>query len=140
MPGRRIGPLSGIGNALDAYGINLGLVAANLTLANPSTGTAPHNWANYFALLMSADVDLSKLIGIPNTQFHITEAWEPPSHNTYAYVLQTGSAFALAPVQTVSSDLVKFTLSHDLFDKRLHIEYGRMNINDDFMVPTMCNG
>jgi porin len=140
MPGRRTGPLSGIGNALDAYGINLGLVLANLTLANPSTGTAPHNWANYFALVMSADVDLSKLIGLPNTQFHITEAWEPPSHNTYSYVLQTGSAFALAPVQTVSSDLVKFTLSHDLFDKRLHIEYGRMNINDDFMVPTMCNG
>lgn len=140
MPGGRMGPLSGLGNALDSYGVNLGLVIANLTLANPSTGTAPHNWANYFALLMSADVDLSKLVGLPNTQFHIVEAWEPPSHNTYSYVLQTGSAFALAPVQTVSSDLVKFTLSHDLFDKRLHIEYGRMNINDDFMVPTMCNG
>ncbi|CAH2946223.1 MAG: Carbohydrate-selective porin [uncultured Paraburkholderia sp.] len=133
---RRKGPLSAIGNAPDARGINRGLVLANAYFANPSTG----NSADYFALLMSADVDLSKLIGLPNTQFHITEAWEPPSHNTYSYVFQTGSAFTLVPVQNTSTDLVKFTLSHDLFDKRLHIEYGRMNVNDDFMVPTMCLG
>jgi len=140
MPARRNGPLSGIGNALDDRGINLGLVMANVALANPSTGTSKGNWADYFALLMSADVDLEKLIGIPNTQFHILQAWEPPSHNTSSYVAQTGSAFTLVPVQTVNSDLAKFTLSHELFDKRLHLEYGRMNINDDFMVPTMCSG
>jgi porin len=140
MPERKKGPLSEIGNALDAQGVNLGLVLANAAFANPSTGTSTGNWANYFALILSADVDLTKLAGIPNTQFHFVEAWEPPSHNTFSYVFQTGSAFTLVPVQSVNSDLAKFTLSHDLFEKRLHIEYGRMNVNDDFMVPRMCNG
>jgi porin len=54
--------------------------------------------------------------------------------------LQTGSAFTpLVPV-TARNNLIKFTLSHDFFDKRLRVEYGRMNLTDDFFVATMCAG
>ncbi|KKB60984.1 porin [Robbsia andropogonis] len=138
--GQRKGPMSKIGDDLEAHGITLGLILANSYFANPTTGISAGKAVDYFALFMSADVNLTKLLGIPNTHFHITEAWEPPSHNTRAYAFQAGSAFTPFPVQTTSSDLVKFTLSHDLFEKRLHIEYGRMNLADDFMLSTMCTG
>lgn len=136
----RKGPLSKIGDALEARGITFGLLLTNAYFANPTTGISAGHSVDYFALFMSTDVNLSKLIGLPNTHLHITEAWEPPSHNTYAYAFQAGSAFTPFPVQTTSTDLVKFTLSHDLFEKRLHIEYGRMNLTDDFMVSSMCTG
>ncbi|WP_250520721.1 carbohydrate porin [Caballeronia sp. NCTM1] len=139
-PGQRKGPMRKIGDALEAHGITLGLILANSYFVNPTTGISAGHSVDYFALFTSADVDLSKLIGIPKTHFHVTEAWEPPSHNTRFYAFQAGSAFTPFPVQTTTSDLVKFTLSHDLFEKRLHIEYGRMNLADDFMVSTMCTG
>ncbi|WP_186020108.1 carbohydrate porin [Burkholderia gladioli] len=139
-PGQRKGPMSKIGDALEARGITLGLILANSYYTNPTTGISSGHSVDYFALFMSADVDLRKLVGIPNTHLHITEAWEPPTHNTYAYAFQAGSAFTPFPVQTTTTDLVKFTLSHDFFENRLHIEYGRMNLADDFMVSTMCTG
>ncbi|MCP1120373.1 carbohydrate porin [Robbsia andropogonis] len=139
-PGLRQGPLAGFGDWLGKYGVDLGLLLTNGYFNNPSTGVSPGKSANYGSLFMSATIDLDKLIGIPDTQINFVEAWNRPAHNTKTYLFQTGSAFTAFPVQSESSDLVKFTLSHDLFDKRLHIEYGRMNTNDNFMVPTMCSG
>jgi len=139
-PALRQGPLAGFGNWLDKYGVNLGFLFTNGYFANPSTGASTGKSANYGALFMSATVDLDKLIGIPNTQINFVEAWDRPAHNTRTYLFQTGSAFTAFPVQSESNDLVKFTLSHELFDKRLHIEYGRMNLTDNFMVSTMCSG
>ncbi|MDR6390898.1 carbohydrate porin [Paraburkholderia phenoliruptrix] len=136
----RKGPLSGIGDALEARGINLRLLLTNLAAANPSTGISTGKSTDYFTLFMGADVDLEKLVGIPNTRFHITEAWEPPSHNTVSFTTQTGSAFTPLVQQTTTNDLIKFTLSHDLFEKRLHVEYGRMNLTDDFFLSSMCAG
>lgn len=136
----RKGPLSGIGDALEDRGINLGLRLANLSAANPSTGIATGKSTDYFTLFTGADVDLQKFAGIPDTKFHFIWAWEPPSHNTVNYTTQTGSAFTPLVPQTTTNDLIKFTLSHDLFEKRLHVEYGRMNLTDDFLVPTMCAG
>ncbi|VVE90490.1 carbohydrate porin [Pandoraea bronchicola] len=139
-PSERLGPLAGVGNWLENYGVNLGLVFTNGYFANPSTGISPGKSGNYGALFMSATIDLDKLIGLPNTQLNFTEAWNKPSHNTKGYLFQTGSAFTPFPVVPESLDLVKFTLSHDLFDRRLHLEYGRMNLTDNFMVTTMCSG
>jgi porin len=138
MPPR--GPLSATGDALGAHGISLRLLMTNLYVTNPSTGIETGKRADYFTLFFGADIDLQKLIGLPNTQFHFTEAWEPPGHNTANFTFQTGSAFTpLVPV-TVSNDLIKFTLSHDFLDKRLLLEYGRMNLTDDFFLATMCAG
>ncbi|WP_199542046.1 carbohydrate porin [Paraburkholderia kururiensis] len=139
-PAARQGPLAHVGDVLEEHGVSLGLLFTNAYFANPSTGISPGKSADYGALFMKATVDLDKLVGIPDTQFNITESWNRPSHNTKTYLFQTGSAFTPFPVEPESTDLVKFTLSHDLFNKRLHIEYGRMNLNDDFMVTTMCSG
>lgn len=138
MPPR--GPLGAIGDALGARGISPRLLMTNLSVTNPSTGINTGKWADYFTVFFGADIDLQKLVGLPNTQIHFTEAWEPPGHNTANFTFQTGSAFTpLVPV-TVWNDLIKLTLSHDLLDKRLHLEYGRMNLTDDFFLATMCSG
>lgn len=139
-PGPQNGPLSGIGDSLAAFGISPRLLLTNLYVTNPSTGVATGNWANFFTAFVGADVDLSKLVGIPNTKFHFTQAWEPPSHNTKGFTTQAGSAFTPLVPLTVTNDLIKFTLSHDFLDKRLTLEYGRMNLTDDFFVATMCAG
>jgi porin len=134
------GPLSATGDALSAHGISPRLLMTNLYVTNPSTGTSTGNWADYFTVFFGADIDLQKFVGLPNAQLHFTAAWEPPGHNTAKFTFQTGSAFTpLVPV-TVTNDLIKLTVSHDLFDKRLHLEYGRMNLTDDFFVATMCAG
>ncbi|WP_322046533.1 carbohydrate porin [Paraburkholderia sp. J67] len=140
MPSATNGPLSGVGDFLARHGIDFDPLFTNGYFANPSTGISTGKSANYGTLFLKGSVDLDKLIGIPNTQFNFDEAWNRPAHNTKSYLFQTGSAFTPFPVESESTDLVKFTLSHDLFDKRLHIEYGRMNLNDDFMIPTMCSG
>lgn len=134
------GPLATMGKVLDERGIDLGLIFTNAYFANPSTGISPGKSANFGALFMKARIDLDKLIGIPDTQINFIESWNRPAHNTKSYLFQTGSAFTPFAVEPESTDLVKLTLSHDLFDKRLHIEYGRMNLNDDFMVSSMCSG
>ncbi|MDN7681575.1 MULTISPECIES: carbohydrate porin [Burkholderia cepacia complex] len=139
-PGAQNGPLSGIGDSLAALGISPRLLLTNLYVTNPSTGVATGKSANFFTVIFGADVDLSKLVGIPNTKFHFTEAWEPPSHNTKDFTTQAGSAFTPLVPLTVTNDLIKFTLSHEFFDKRLTLEYGRMNLTDDFFVATMCAG
>jgi porin len=138
MPPR--GPLSAAGDALSAYGISPRLLMTNIYVTNPSTGINTGKWADYFTGFFGVDVDLQKLVSLPNTQLHFTESWEPPGHNTEKFTLQTGSAFTpLVPV-TARNNLIKFTLSHDFFDKRLRVEYGRMNLTDDFFVATMCAG
>jgi porin len=134
------GPLSGVGASLNANGINPRLLITNLYVANPSTGIETGKSADYFTVFFGADFDLEKLIGLPNTQVHFTEAWEPPGDNTVNFTLQAGSAFTTLVPLTVTNDLIKLTLSHDLLDRRLHVEYGRMNLTDDFFVPTMCAG
>lgn len=134
------GPLSATGDALGAYGISPRLLMTNLYVANPSTGIDTGKRADFFTFFFGADIDLQKLVGLPNTQFHFTEAWEPPGHNTSTFTFQSGSAFTTLVPLTVTNDLIKLTLSHDLFDKRLHVEYGRMNLTDDFFVATMCAG
>jgi porin len=140
MPQPPRGPLAAAGDALSANGISPRLVMTNLYVTNPSTGIDTGKWADYFTVFFGADIDLQKLVGLPNTQFHFTEAWEPPGHNTANFTFQTGSAFTpLVPV-TVTNDLIKLTLSHDFLDKRLHFEYGRMNLTDDFFLATMCAG
>ena len=138
MPPR--GPLSATGDALAAYGISPRLLMTNLYVANPSTGIDTGKRADFFTFFFGADIDLQKLVGLPNTQFHFTEAWEPPGHNTSNFTYQTGSAFTTLVPLTVTNDLIKLTLSHDFLDKRLHVEYGRMNLTDDFFVATMCAG
>ncbi|MCP1120209.1 carbohydrate porin [Robbsia andropogonis] len=140
VPPPRKGPLSGIGDALDERGINLGLFFTNGYFTNLTTGVKQGKSVDYATLYMSVNLDLQKLIGIPNTQFHITEAWEPPSHNTGNFSSEVSAGFAPFPATVTTSNLVKLTLSHDLFNKRLHVEYGRMNLIDDFMVATMCAG
>lgn len=138
MPPR--GPLSAAGDALGAHGISPRLLMTNLYVTNPSTGINTGKRADYFTVFFGADIDLQKLVGLPNTQFHFMGAWEPPGHNTSNFTYQTGSAFTTLVPLTVTNDLIKFTLSHDFFDKRLRVEYGRMNLTDDFFVATMCAG
>ena len=139
-PPPRKGPLSGIGNTLEDRGITVGIFFTNGLFSNITTGVKQGKSVDYASLYGSVNLDLQKLIGIPNTQFHITEAWEPPSHNTNLFSSQVSAGFAPFPATVTTTNLVKLTLSHDLFDKRLHIEYGRMNLIDDFMVATMCSG
>lgn len=134
------GPLSDVGDSLSAVGISPRLLMTNMYVSNPSTGVVTGKQANYFTVFFGADFDLSKLSAIPNTKFHFTGAWEPPSHNTKNFTTQVGSAFVPLVPLTETNDLIKFTLSHDLLDKRLKLEYGRMNLTDDFFVPTMCSG
>ena len=138
MPPR--GPLGAVGEALNASGISPRVLMANLYVANPSTGIQTGRSADYFTVFYGADVDLEKLVGLPNTQVHFTEAWEPPGHNTVNFVTQAGSAFTTLVPLTVRNDLIKLTLSHAFFNKRLQVEYGRMNLTDDFFVATMCVG
>lgn len=136
----RMGPLSGIGDILEQHGIDLGLYVANGHFTNRSTGVSPGKSVDYFELSVSANADLRKLIGVPNTKVHFTEVWQPPSNNTAKFSSQVATAFAPFPPTQRNSSLVKLTLSHDFFDDKLHVEYGRMNLTDDFMVATMCSG
>lgn len=139
-PPTRKGPLSELGDKLDEQGFTFGLFFTNGYFTNPTAGIKPGSSMDSPALFMSANADLTKLLGVPNTQLHITEAWEPLSQNNGDYSYKVGSSLAPFPATTTSSNLVKLTLSHDLFDKQLHLEYGRMNLGDDFMVATMCAG
>ena len=139
-PPTRKGPLSELGDELEKQGFTFGLFFTNGYFTNPTAGIKPGSSMDSPALFMSANADLTKLLGVPNTQLHITEAWEPLSQNNGDYSYKVGSSLAPFPATTTSSNLVKLTLSHDLFDKQLQLEYGRMNLGDDFMVATMCAG
>ncbi|WP_322047941.1 carbohydrate porin [Paraburkholderia sp. J67] len=133
------GPLSSVGQALDNHGIDLGLVFLSPYVNSLSTGTSPGHSAIFGGLNFVAKVDLEKAVGIPNTTINFHEVLNQPSYNTDKYLLQTAAAYQPFPVQTNNADLVRFTLSHDFFDKRLHVEYGRMNTSQDFLVGTMCS-
>ncbi|MDO8317989.1 carbohydrate porin [Rhodoferax sp.] len=139
-PPPRMGPLSKLGDALEEHGVDLGLFLANGHFANPSAGVSTGNSVDYFEASLSANADLHKLIGIPNTKIHFTEAWQPPSNNTAKFSSQVAAALAPFPPTQTNSSLVKLTLSHDFLDDKLHVEYGRMNLTDDFMVANMCTG
>lgn len=139
-PPPRMGPLSGVADALEQRGVDLGVFLANGHFANPSVGVATGNSVDYFELSMSVNADLQKLVAIPNTKLHFTEAWQPPSNNTANFSGQVAAALAPFPPTQTNSNLVKLTLSHDFADKKLHVEYGRMNLTDDFMVANMCTG
>lgn len=139
-PPPRNGPLSGIADALEQHGVDLGLFLANGHFANPSVGVSTGNSVDYFEASLSANADLHKLVGIPNTKLHFTEAWQPPSNNTAKFSSQVAAALAPFPPTQSNSSLVKLTLSHDFLDDKLHVEYGRMNLTDDFMVANMCTG
>lgn len=139
-PPPRTGPLSGIADELEKHGVDLGLFLANGHFANPSTGVSPGKSVDYFELSMSANADLYKLIGIPNTKLHFTQTWQPPSNNTANFSSQVAAGLAPFPPTQKNSNLVKLTLSHDFLDEKLHVEYGRMNLTDDFMVANMCTG
>lgn len=134
------GPLTDLGNRLRDAGYTLGLTMVNLNFHNPSTGITPNQYGNYGMLFMSAELDLDKLIGLWSTQFNITEVYNRPSHNESSYLFMTGSGFTPFPVITTTTDLAKLTLSHRLLDGKLRVEYGRMNLSNDFMVRTMCGG
>lgn len=139
-PPARTGPLSGIGDALEERGVELGLYLANGHFANPSVGVSTGRSVDYFELGFSANADLQKLMGISNTKLHFTELWQPPSNNTANFSSQVGAGLAPFPPTQTNSNLVRLTLSHEFFDEKLHVEYGRMNLTDDFMVANMCTG
>lgn len=139
-PPARTGPLSGLGDALERHGVDLGLYLANGHFANPSVGVSKDKSVDYFELGLSANADLHKLIGIPNTKLHFTELWQPPSNNTANFSSQVGAGLAPFPPTQTNSNLVKLTLSHDFFDEKIHVEYGRMNLTDHFMVANLCTG
>lgn len=134
------GPLTEFGNGLRDKGINLGLTLFNLNYHNPSTGITPKQSGNYGMLFMSAGLDLDKLMGLKSTQLNITEVYNRPAHNVDRYLFMTGSGFTPFPVITTATDLANLTLSHRVMDGKLRIEYGRMNLNNDFMVGNMCSG
>lgn len=140
LPPAAAGPLTPLGNALREQGVEVGVVFFNANFHNPSTGISPGNSANYGQFAFKAGADLERLVGLPNTQLNIIEAWQRPSYNTSSYLFQTGSGFTPFPVMPESHDLANLTLVHRFADKRLRVEYGRMNLNWDFMFGDMCSG
>jgi porin len=134
------GPLTALGDRLRERGVSLGLTLVNAHFRNPSTGISPGHSGNFGELFFSATLNLEKIAGLANTQLDITEALNKPSYNNDGYLFQAGSAFAPFPVINKTTDLVNFTLSHRLLDRRLKIEFGRMNLSREFMVANMCGG
>jgi porin len=139
-PGLPPGPLTPLGDSLRERGLQLGLVFVNLNVHNPSTGINEGRSANFGQFVVKAGLDLERLVGLPNTQINLIEVWQKPSHNTDAYLFDTGSGFTPFPVVKESSNLANLTITHRLLDDRLRIEYGRMNLTWDFMLTSMCSG
>jgi porin len=139
-PPPRMGPLSGIADTLEQHGVDLSMFLSNGHFVNRSVGVSTGHSVDYFELSFSANADLYKLIGIPNTKLHFTEVWQPPSNNTAKFSSQIATALAPFPPTQTDTSLVKLTLSHDFLDEKLHVEYGRMNLTDNFMVANMCTG
>ena len=139
-PGLPPGPLTEVGNKLRDNGVSLGATLFNLNYHNPSTGIQQGQSGNYGMLFLSAGFDLGKIAGLSDTEVNVTEVWNRPAHNSDTYLFQTGSAFTPFPVVTTAWDLANLTVSHRMMDRRLKLEFGRMNLNTEFMVGNMCRG
>jgi porin len=134
------GPLSELGDHLRDAGVNVGATLIDINSRNPSTGITPHSMANYGFLFATASFDLDKIFGLHATEFNITEVLNRPYHRENKYLFDTGSGFTPFPVINTASDLANLTLSNRLLDDRLKLTYGRLNLNNDFIVGNMCGG
>lgn len=134
------GPLAEVGDGLRERGVTLGATLFNLNYHNPSTGIQPGDSGNFGMLFLSAGLDLEEIAGLSDTQFNLTEVYNRPAHHMSSYLFSTGSGFTPFPVITTATDLANLTVSHLALDRKLKIELGRMNLNNDFMVGNMCDG
>jgi porin len=134
------GPLSDLGDDLRERGVSLGVVLFSGQFRNPSTGISPGHSANFGMVYFNVGLDLEKIAGLRGTDIHISEVLNKPSYNTGTYLFQTGSGFTPFPVINKTTDLARFTVGHRTLDNRLRLDFGRMNLNREFMVLDMCAG
>ncbi len=130
------GPLSGVRDTLANAGISVHALFLDFFEANPSAGISTGNLSNTGYLIVGADADTDRILGLKGGTLHFEETIFPFRANS-AMASQIGdSVSGFQPAYTViANQLSVLTYEQKLLDDRLDIEAGRSNPFNYFALP-----
>jgi len=133
---KSIGPLTPIGDALKAHGIETGVRIDNFSLHTINTGLVPNKTMNAGDVKYHVGLDLEQILGIPKTRINFDETEYMLSSNGFNFVFFSNSFFFPGAGGAKPTMLSRLTIESDI--DRFHIEIGRMNPIFSFMNPLFC--
>lgn len=130
------GPLAGVRDTLANAGISVHALFLDFFEANPSGGIATGNTSNTGYLILGADADTDRILGLHGGTLHFEETIFPFRQNS-AMASQIGdSIVGFQPAYTViANQLSVLTYEQKLANDRLDIEAGRSNPFKYFALP-----
>ena len=130
------GPLSGVRDTLANAGISVHALFLDFFEANPSAGIATGNLSNTGYLILGADADTDKILGLKGGTLHFEETIFPFRANSNMATQIGDSIAGYLPAYTViANQLSLLTYEQKLANDRLDLEAGRSNPFNYFALP-----
>ncbi|MFP6849666.1 MAG: carbohydrate porin [Pseudomonas sp.] len=130
------GPLSEVGESLRDAGLDLRIHYINLYSSTPDFGFTPGKKMNIGFQMFDATYHFTDKFKI-----NLVETVNVATYNQDKYLFEVSNAFyATDPYADGRSDLTRLTLSAELFDHKLELEGGRLNMWPEFFRSEFCGG
>lgn len=130
------GPLAGVQRTLGDAGISVHALFLDFGETNPSLGVNAGNYSNTGYLIVGADADTSKILGLPGGTLHFEETIFPFRQNSNMAGQIGDSQVGYQPAYTViANQLSLLTYEQKLLNNRLDLEAGRSNPFNYFALP-----